>query len=253
MKYENYLDDVIDEMLAEFEEFDEYDDADFYEDAFSNVARLATTGVANIRWVQNALNRILGLRLAVDGRMGVQTRNAVQRFQRLAGVPANGVIGASTLAALNRRLQRTSQIMPPSRVDLSCPSLPITRIIRGYPKNASDIPRSQFESLREINRIIYTSQRQGCAPVKRVVVTGHTSTEGSPTYNKEIGKRRADKVATHIRANMLPPIINPSTGNSSPIPIVIPTSRGETIPVVNPERTDNDRYLNRRVVVELFS
>jgi peptidoglycan hydrolase-like protein with peptidoglycan-binding domain len=55
---------------------------------------------AYIRWVQSSLNRIMGLRLAVDGIMGSQTRSAVRSFQQQRGLVVDGVVGSRTEAAL---------------------------------------------------------------------------------------------------------------------------------------------------------
>lgn len=55
---------------------------------------------AYVRWVQQALNRIVGAGLAVDGISGRQTRAAVRRFQRQAGLQTDGVVGARTERAL---------------------------------------------------------------------------------------------------------------------------------------------------------
>jgi hypothetical protein len=53
-----------------------------------------------IRWLQAALNRALGLRLAVDGVAGNQTRKALIAFQRRQGLTADGVAGPRTEQAL---------------------------------------------------------------------------------------------------------------------------------------------------------
>lgn len=53
-----------------------------------------------VRWAQNALNTVLGLRLAIDGRVGTQTRSAVRRFQQARGLPVSGRIGPETERAL---------------------------------------------------------------------------------------------------------------------------------------------------------
>jgi peptidoglycan hydrolase-like protein with peptidoglycan-binding domain len=49
-----------------------------------------------IRWVQSALNQVLGLNLAVDERMGPQTRSAIRTFQQRQGLVVDGVVGPRT-------------------------------------------------------------------------------------------------------------------------------------------------------------
>src|SRR5215203_5824145 len=53
-----------------------------------------------IRWVQESLNQVSGAGLRVDGRLGSLTRGAVKAFQRGRGLPADGVVGRHTEAAL---------------------------------------------------------------------------------------------------------------------------------------------------------
>ena len=55
---------------------------------------------AYVSWVQHSLNQVLGLRLAVDGQMGPQTRSAIRSFQQKQGLTADGVVGPKTEAAL---------------------------------------------------------------------------------------------------------------------------------------------------------
>lgn len=57
---------------------------------------------AYISWVQQSLNKIMGLKLAVDGRVGAQTRSAVRAFQTKAGLTVDGKVGANTEKALIR-------------------------------------------------------------------------------------------------------------------------------------------------------
>lgn len=53
-----------------------------------------------IRWVQESLNKILGLRLVVDGIMGAQTRSGIRSFQRRQSLVADGSVGTQTERAL---------------------------------------------------------------------------------------------------------------------------------------------------------
>jgi hypothetical protein len=47
----------------------------------------------DVRWVQNSLNRILGLRLPIDGVAGPATRSGTRAFQKKQGLKADGVAG----------------------------------------------------------------------------------------------------------------------------------------------------------------
>jgi peptidoglycan hydrolase-like protein with peptidoglycan-binding domain len=77
----------------------------------------------DIRWVQAALNRILGLRLAVDGIVGPQTRSAIRSFQSKYGLVVDGIVGPQTGAALEAALRGA----PPASVP-TAPRAPAPRI-----------------------------------------------------------------------------------------------------------------------------
>jgi peptidoglycan hydrolase-like protein with peptidoglycan-binding domain len=53
-----------------------------------------------IRWVQSSLNRIMGLRLAVDGISGPKTRSAIRDFQQQHGAAVDGIVGPETERSL---------------------------------------------------------------------------------------------------------------------------------------------------------
>jgi V8-like Glu-specific endopeptidase len=57
-------------------------------------------GTEYIRWVQSALNDVLGLRLPVNGIMGPETRSAVRSFQQREGLPVTGIVGPDIESAL---------------------------------------------------------------------------------------------------------------------------------------------------------
>jgi peptidoglycan hydrolase-like protein with peptidoglycan-binding domain len=71
-----------------------------------------------IRWVQQSLNKILGLRLTEDGIIGRQTRSAISSFQQRQGLKADGIVGSRTEAALI-----ASGALPPPQ--MTTPSVPI--------------------------------------------------------------------------------------------------------------------------------
>jgi peptidoglycan hydrolase-like protein with peptidoglycan-binding domain len=85
-------------------------------DEFEGEMEISRSSRDYIRWVQNALNRILGFRLSVDGIMGKYTRSAVRRFQQRAGLAADGIVGPMTESALI-----SAGASPPPRTD-SVPS-----------------------------------------------------------------------------------------------------------------------------------
>jgi hypothetical protein len=62
-----------------------------------------------IRWVQSALNDVLGLQLPVDGVADLATRSAVRSFQQRERLPIDGVVGPDTERALLARRATLSQ------------------------------------------------------------------------------------------------------------------------------------------------
>jgi hypothetical protein len=64
-----------------------------------------------LRWVQSALNDVLGLQLPVNGIASAATRSAIRSFQQQQGLPADGVVGPDTERAL---LAARGQRQPPS-------------------------------------------------------------------------------------------------------------------------------------------
>src|SRR5687768_9010171 len=69
-----------------------------------------------IRWIQQSLNQILGLRLAVDGNAGTATRSAIRSFQQQSGLAPDGMVGPKTEAAIRSALGAgpSAQARPPS-------------------------------------------------------------------------------------------------------------------------------------------
>jgi peptidoglycan hydrolase-like protein with peptidoglycan-binding domain len=53
-----------------------------------------------VRWIQLSLNKVLKIRLRVDGIIGRNTRSAVRSFQRAQGLVVDGIVGTRTEKAL---------------------------------------------------------------------------------------------------------------------------------------------------------
>jgi hypothetical protein len=91
------LDEYQDEQFADEADFEDDEELFSYEFHDFELASEVNRNSQNyIRWVQQALNRILGLRLNVDGIIGPQTRSAIRDFQRRRGLPADGIVGPAT-------------------------------------------------------------------------------------------------------------------------------------------------------------
>ena len=61
----------------------------------------------DVKWVQEALNHLLhpNVKLKVDGKMGEQTRGAIEAYQRRKGLDPDGWLGPLTMAALNADIE----------------------------------------------------------------------------------------------------------------------------------------------------
>lgn len=59
-----------------------------------------SAGLEYMRWVQSALNDVLGSQLPVNGIADPATRSAIRSFQQQNGLPADGVVGPDTERAL---------------------------------------------------------------------------------------------------------------------------------------------------------
>lgn len=62
------------------------------------------------RWLQLALRQLVDGSLAVDGKIGPQTRAAIKAFQRSVGLQVDGIAGPQTFAALEKVLGGKSPV-----------------------------------------------------------------------------------------------------------------------------------------------
>lgn len=75
---------------------------------------------AYYKWVQDSLNRVLGLSLAVDGNFGTQSRAALRDFQKSAGISATGSMNCVTEGKL---IQRNGCRKPYPTVNFQLPAV----------------------------------------------------------------------------------------------------------------------------------
>src|SRR5215207_337238 len=82
------------------EPFEGYLEFDEFESEFEWEGEINRTSPDYTRWVQQSLNQVMGLQLAVDGINGPMTRSAVRSFQQQRGLTVDGIVGPITEAAM---------------------------------------------------------------------------------------------------------------------------------------------------------
>jgi phosphatidylserine/phosphatidylglycerophosphate/cardiolipin synthase-like enzyme/outer membrane protein OmpA-like peptidoglycan-associated protein len=163
----------------------------------------------NVRWIQNSLNRILGLRLPADGMAGPATRSAIRAFQRKRGLPADGVAGPMTAAAM---VAAGASFPPgtPSRAESPTLGLPRGEVLCPLPGVAPDqvldnfgFDKSSLATARHQPQLVALARavvsRQGTQhPVESILIAGHTDRVGSANYNFQLSRRRAQEVRSKL-------------------------------------------------------
>jgi outer membrane protein OmpA-like peptidoglycan-associated protein len=193
------------------------------------------TTTAYVRWLQQALNQILGLRLTVDGVNGPQTRSAIRRFQQRQGLTVDGIVGPETDTALKRAL-RAGGLSPattvmPSPKEMSC------QVLDRFDFAKDQLKPFHHPQLAAIASQVVASQMTA-RPVRGIQLIGHTDPVGDDASNIGLGQRRADRVKNSLSVAI--ERIKPGTTRSL---IMNAFSKGESTPIAK----DNAR--NRRVEV----
>jgi peptidoglycan hydrolase-like protein with peptidoglycan-binding domain len=216
------------------------------------------------RWIQTSLNQILGISLVVDGIMGPQTRNAIRRFQKLAGLEVDGIVGPKTEAALVSFQRKPggfgpiilAQTRPP--VIKPCPPPPQNHTVDSYERDSHALQYRQYNSPEYETLLdrLFTIVNSRCS--QRIVrLIGHTSLEGLEDYNMDLGQRRAEYLMARLKNDIRARLMQNSWSFKDADNAVQsktyfdfrPSSQGATQPVIRPERTEDDRLRNRRVNV----
>lgn len=98
-----------------------------------------------MRWVQSALNDVLGLRLPVHGIADPATRSSIRSFQQREGLPVDGVVGPDTeRALLAARGGKSSRGGEPSPAGPDMPEPSGTQTTPAE-RGASTPPAAEFE------------------------------------------------------------------------------------------------------------
>jgi phosphatidylserine/phosphatidylglycerophosphate/cardiolipin synthase-like enzyme len=209
----------------------------------------------DVRWVQNSLNRILGLQLSVDGIPGPATRSAIRTFQQRQGLWADAVVDPKTRAALvaavaplpdsgQSQVAATASGLPQAtNVDCPAPSAAPVAVLDNFVFDKSNLVRGRHTSqLDALARAAISSQRTP-QPVESILIAGHTDPVGSDSYNFQLGWGRAREV----RAELARTLERMSPGVTSRIKFEI-ASCGERQPKATPESSRRAEIFFRKRV-----
>lgn len=216
-----------------------------------------------IRWIQSSLNQILRISLVVDGIMGPQTRNAIRRFQQLAGLQVDGIVGPKTEAALvsfKRKPGGLGQTIPtqtmPGVTITPCPVMPQFHTVNSYGKDSHALQHHQSVMYGGLLDSLWRILQSGCPPTF-VTLIGHTSLEGDDGHNMRLGQLRADYLRDSLIKDLRVRLMRTGLSFQSADSTIRRTlffrsdSLGESKPVTIPETTELDKRENRRVEVSL--
>jgi hypothetical protein len=139
-----------------FEFHPEYDDTDLTAETWEGEVNRRSPEY--IRWVQQALNQILGLRLQVDGIIGPATGSAIRSFQQREGLAVDGIVGPQTERALAARVGSlpvtgTGVATGIAVSDLNTLRANVVRIAN-QEWERWNVPRKQFERDPQIRQIL---------------------------------------------------------------------------------------------------
>jgi outer membrane protein OmpA-like peptidoglycan-associated protein len=178
---------------------------------------------ADIRFVQDGLNRLYRLSLATDGRIGRQTREAIKRFQRQHRLQADGIPGARTMAALRVALS-SGRPAPATGGGPAVCTLTSPVIFDRFDFDKDRVlPRHQ-PLLRKLAECIVASLGTP-APINNIDAVGHTDPAGDERYNEGLGQRRAENLKTALLREIEKVRAGASTGI-----VINSSSKGETQP-----------------------
>ena len=190
-------------------------------------------GDANVRWLQSALNQLIGAGLSVDGVAGNATRNAVRTFQGRNGLTQDGVAGPLTVAAIRAALNAGAiPAAPPV-----CTGLPVRQTLDRFAFGQHRIEAHHQPQIDAIAACLLASLGTP-TPIDGLALVGHTDTVGDDGANTGLGQRRAEAVMQAIDASLR----RQGAGRHFSF-VFTPTTRGESEPI------PGDPALSRRVDV----
>lgn len=217
-----------------------------------------------IKWLQQSLNQIMGLRLAVDGDVDPQTRSAIRSFQQQQGLKGDGIVGSITEAAIRKALgtvvasnlaadsslgvqQRGGNV---SIADLCSQSIHMIQRFRFNQANLVRDPTNNIDHPAEIETLAkrIVESWKGSAPIGRVCLRGHTDERGDQDYNNRLGLRRAETVEIALRDAIRRESARIGHQDIAAKITIVKSSLGERAPAFD-NYSEDGRSRNRRVEV----
>jgi peptidoglycan hydrolase-like protein with peptidoglycan-binding domain len=208
------------EPFQGYTQFDEFErgDSEFLETwgemAFEWMGEVSRSSADYVRWVQQSLNQLLGLRLVVDGISGPQTRSAVRSFQQRKGLTVDGIVGPKTEAVMvssgaskppntsSTPSTSVSSACSPQFIDCPTPGGKPNEVLDQFAHDHAELNRPRHTPIiRRLASKIFASQstRQ---PIRSVTIAGHTDPTGTDNYNFDLARRRAESVAAELCATL---------------------------------------------------
>lgn len=141
------------------------------------------------------------------------------------------------LGAVNRRVFKPISLVPNEEAEVSCEAMPEAPRACGasayvnFEVNSATIRPESEPVLADLHERLVAEQAE------QVSIVGHTSTEGEADYNLDLSARRAQAVVDDLVRRGF------AAGKLSS------TGKGETEPLIKPDRDETSRSLNRRVEI----
>ena len=189
----------------------------------------------DIRWLQDALNKVMNADLKVDGVPGTATRAALRAFQAAHGLKSDGVAGPQTRDALHRLLFDAAPVAP--LIAAPCTGLPVRQVLDRFAFGQHRLEPHHQPKIDAIAACLLSSLASP-TPIDGLSLIGHTDPVGSDAANTTLGQRRAEAVADAIEASL-----RRQAGRQRFSFVFTPSSRGEQ------SLLPGDPGLSRRVEV----
>ena len=151
------------------------------------------------RWVQSSLNRLLGLRLAVDGIIGPATRSAVRTFQQRNRLTVDGIVGPITEAALiaagasqppaSVSATATAGGAPVAAPECASPGSRTCIVLEEFDQGKDTLTPPHEELVKSLAERVITRWES-----HSLLILGRASVEGSDVLNYDLAMRRAEEV-----------------------------------------------------------